>query len=215
MARPTVITFPTTDPVAICATQSLAAAGNLTLNGTLLDLTTPPWPKVPLGHIDRTVTLTSTANNSGTTFVISGTNTRGAAVTSSAITGPNNSTVLSSTTALFMTVTNIAASAAATSIAAGTGTSGFTNWVKINRNIAPVGIGIQVVMSATTDNYTVQYTQDPLTTSPAIFAHPTLTALASSADGNIAFACHAIRLAINSATGGSATLTITQGGISN
>ena len=72
----------------------------------------------------QTVTLTSTANNSGRTFVVVGTDATGAAQTSGATTGPNAGTV--SVAGTWLSVTSITASGAITTdISAGV-TSGAT-----------------------------------------------------------------------------------------
>ena len=60
----------------------------------------------------QTVTITSTANNSGRTFVVVGTDATGAAQTSAATTGPNASTIDIAGT--WLTVTSITASGAIT-----------------------------------------------------------------------------------------------------
>jgi hypothetical protein len=60
----------------------------------------------------QTVTITSTANNSGRTFVVVGTDATGAAQTSAATTGPNASTIDIAGT--WLSVTSITASGAIT-----------------------------------------------------------------------------------------------------
>jgi hypothetical protein len=60
----------------------------------------------------QTVTITSTADNSGRTFVVVGTDATGAAQTSGATTGPNAGTV--SVAGTWLTVTSITASGAIT-----------------------------------------------------------------------------------------------------
>ena len=60
----------------------------------------------------QTVTITSTANNSGRTFTVVGTDATGAAQTSAATTGPNASTIDIAGT--WLTVTSITASGAIT-----------------------------------------------------------------------------------------------------
>jgi len=72
----------------------------------------------------QTVTITSTADNSGRTFVVVGTDATGAAQTSGATTGPNAGTV--SVAGTWLSVTSITASGAITTdISAGV-TSGAT-----------------------------------------------------------------------------------------
>ena len=65
-------------------TDAISAAGTAT---TLVLLNSGPWVNA------QTVTLTSSADNSGITFVVVGKDADGAAQTSAATTGPNNATV--------------------------------------------------------------------------------------------------------------------------
>ncbi len=65
-------------------TDAISAAGTAT---TLVLLNSGPWVNA------QTVTLTSSANNSGITFVVVGKDENGDAATSAATTGPNSGTV--------------------------------------------------------------------------------------------------------------------------
>ena len=84
-------------------TDAISAAGTAT---TLVLLNSGPWVNA------QTVTLTSTANNSGRTFVVVGKDADGAAQTSAATTGPDSETV--SVAGTWTEVTSITASGAIT-----------------------------------------------------------------------------------------------------
>ena len=84
-------------------TDAISAAGTAT---TLVLLNSGPWINA------QTVTLTSTADNSGRTFVVVGKDADGAAQTSAATTGPNAETV--SVAGTWTEVTSITASGAIT-----------------------------------------------------------------------------------------------------
>ena len=84
-------------------TDAISATGTAT---TLVLLNSGPWVNA------QTVTLTSTANNSGRTFVVVGKDADGAAQTSAATTGPNAETI--SIAGTWTEVTSITASGAIT-----------------------------------------------------------------------------------------------------
>ena len=99
-------------------TDAISAAGTAT---TLVLLNSGPWVNA------QTVTLTSSANNSGITFVVVGKDANGAAATSAATTGPNAGTV--SVGGTWTEVTSITASGSITTdISAGI-TSGATTGI--------------------------------------------------------------------------------------
>jgi hypothetical protein len=86
--------------------------------------------------------------------------------------------------------------------------------VPLDFNISPFSVGLQVATTGTV-NYTVQYTfADPFAQGfdPATATwtnHASLSALAATADSNIAFGCRAVRCIINSGTG-SVVFTVVQ-----
>ena len=99
-------------------TDAISAAATAT---TLALLNSGPWVNA------QTVTLTSTGNNAGITFVVVGKDANGAAATSAATTGPNAGTVSGSGT--WTEVTSITASGSITTdISAGI-TSGATTGI--------------------------------------------------------------------------------------
>ena len=99
-------------------TDAISAAGTAT---TLVLLNSGPWVNA------QTVTLTSSANNSGITFVVVGKDANGDAATSAATTGPNAGNV--SVAGTWTEVTSITASGSiTTNISAGI-TSGATTGI--------------------------------------------------------------------------------------
>ena len=99
-------------------TDAISAAGTAT---TLVLLNSGPWVNA------QTVTLTSSADNSGITFVVVGKDANGAAATSAATTGPNAGNV--SVAGTWTEVTSITASGSITTdISAGI-TSGATTGI--------------------------------------------------------------------------------------
>ena len=99
-------------------TDAISAAATAT---TLALLNSGPWVNA------QTVTLTSTGNNAGITFVVVGKDANGAAATSAATTGPNAGTV--SVAGTWTEVTSITASGSITTdISAGI-TSGATTGI--------------------------------------------------------------------------------------
>jgi hypothetical protein len=99
-------------------TDAISAAATAT---TLVLLNSGPWVNA------QTVTLTSTGNNAGITFVVVGKDANGAAATSAATTGPNSETV--SVAGTWTEVTSITASGSITTdISAGI-TSGATTGI--------------------------------------------------------------------------------------
>ena len=117
----------------------------------------------------QTVTITSTANNSGRTFTVVGTDANGAAQTSAATTGPNASTIDIAGT--WLTVTSITASGAITTdisagvkdgVATGTLFAGATRVRGMTGNGAAAG-HINFKNSSTTGTtFHTQYVRDAL-----------------------------------------------------
>lgn len=99
---------------AVCATQSAAAAGNLTINGTLAS------GGVATLDVPRAVTVTSTGDDSTVNITITGTDAYGKALVWTT-TGPNAAATTSPKA--FLTVTQVAVDTAVVStlIAVGTG----------------------------------------------------------------------------------------------
>ena len=104
-------------------TDAISAAGTAT---TLVLLNSGPWVNA------QTVTLTSSADNSGITFVVVGKDANGAAATSAATTGPNANTV--NVAGVWTEVTSITASGAITTdISAGVTSGAITGTIFAGR----------------------------------------------------------------------------------
>jgi hypothetical protein len=212
--RPMQITWAAAVTTAVATAQTTAGAGNLTINGTLLDI-----PATMQGvfraqfarGINRTVSLTSTGNISGVTVTITGKDAEGNVV-SEAIAGPNNTTVY--TTVLFNQVTSVAVNGAVgTAMSVGSGTTGRTRWLMNDYFQKPFHCTVAVDVTGTI-NYTVQDTPDDVqrNASPKAFDHPILVAQSADAESNYAFPARAVRCVINSATDGSLIFTVIQAG---
>lgn len=240
MARPTRILWPTPDSRAVCLPQTLAAAGNLLINGTLsvneqiTGGTNSSLESLYLANfpgITRAVTLTSTGNLSGVNFTITGyiDSVRTASVT---IAGPNNNTVSTADivpAVYFTKVTNIYADGVVgTNVMAGTGTSGATLWFRNDYNRIKSDLMVYVDVIGTV-NYTFQTTLDdvdqistPTTISPidglTIPTFPAATSMSGatvSVAANYTWPTNASRIFINSSAGnGDLSIWFLQQGIS-
>ena len=116
---------------AVCATQVLAGAGNLVLNGTFANTQYPGVINVlAIGGTSRSISLTSANNLAGVNFVVNGYQ-NGVAVTSGNIVGPNANTVYLNVV-IFDVVTSITANGAAAGISVGIGKIGFFPLVQFN-----------------------------------------------------------------------------------
>ena len=126
-------------------TDAISAAATAT---TLALLNSGPWVNA------QTVTLTSSANNSGRTFVVVGKDANGAAATSAATTGPNANTV--DVAGTWTEVTSITASGAITTdISAGVTSGAITGTIFAGRTrvrsmtgVAGAGAGFIVIKNS-------------------------------------------------------------------
>lgn len=212
--RPTTKTLqlPAASANAIVLSQAGTAATALTLNGALVSggiatLATP-----------ARITITSSANDSATTFVIVGTTPEGWTISESLL-GGNAVAVTSVNT--FSTITSITPSQNTVgNITAGNAASGSTQWIPLDIYSPSPAISASVVVSAGgAVNYTVEYTEsDVWAGTPCTpFNWPSANLVAAgtnqSASNSSATQSHipmrAARLTINSGLG-SAALTLTQ-----
>lgn len=193
----------------IAASQSPATSA-LTINGSLA--------VSGLATLDsqRRVVLASGGNDSAVTFTVVGTNENGNPITDSFL-GANTSTVQSNLD--FLTVKSITPSASvASTITAGTGNAGSSQWRIMNLGVSPFNCELSCVPTTTgAVNFTAQYTYDDPNNLPSgvafptAFSHPTVTGTASI-DGSLLSPVFATRLLINSGTG-TVRMTILQAGI--
>ena len=187
--------------------QQLGAAGNLTLDGTLV-----VDGVAQLGS-QRQVRLESSGDISSTNFTITGTDDSGAVI-SETLAGPNATTI--ATVLNFSTVTQIAAdSAFASDIEVGTNNIGASQTVPLDQYISPFNVSLGVVITGTV-NVTVQFTfDDVFGDAPGPFNwtdHPDLTGLTAGDDASFISPVSACRLLTNSGDG-TAVLRIIQAGL--
>lgn len=128
MSRSLSYTFPVANTQDVCLIQSVATNANFILNGNLANQVTGNVSFISLGY-SRQISITSAFDNSGVTFVISGTQ-NGVAISENLI-GPNNATVYS--VLIYDVITAISATVApATNAKVGTGYQGFFPLININ-----------------------------------------------------------------------------------
>ena len=113
-------TFPAGNVTDVCASQTLAGAGAMTLNGNLVNKVNGVMSFAVHGY-SRGVSVFSTNDLSGVTFTIIGIQ-NGVSITEN-ITGPNNSTTYG--TLAYDTITSITANGAAAAVSIGSGWQGF------------------------------------------------------------------------------------------
>lgn len=192
---------------AICASQTLGAAGNLLINGSLAS------GGVATMAAQQLIGLTSTGNLSAINFTITGTNDAGQSVTE-VLAGPNNATVNSVNN--YLTVTKIAASSAVgTAMTVDTVGVGASLPVPLDRYLNPVNVAVTVEITGTV-NATGQFTTDdvfggapgPFTW----FAIGGLSAITATAAANLVGPATAVRLLTNSGTG-TAAFSVVQSGM--
>lgn len=213
--RPAIFTFAAYDRDGICAAQQRTGAGNLVINGVLLD---KPATMVGVRRVSyladgvqRVVSLYSGGNLSAVTFTVSG-YLKGVAV-SEALSGPNATTV--ATTQLFDVVTNIAPGATiASDVEVGNGTTGKSNWYTVDTFTFDPLINIQANVTDTIA-YDVVYTLD----NPNTVASPLETAVAAAMTNAttdqiaaLTSPVAALRFSIDSSTDGSLVMTVIQAG---
>lgn len=222
MSYPTVYTFAAASAAYICALQTTAASGSLTLNGTGVDTTSTYLlnsPRMTLSGsgFERTVSLTSTGNLSGVNFTITGKDIRGAALTETRV-GPNSNTVY--TTAYFYEVDTVTVDAAVgTAVSVGIGTTGRSQWYKIDYQLTPVNVGLGVTVSGTDLTWTIVQTMynvstaEPAANSIINNSDTNLVSQTTSRQGNYAFPAAATRCQVSASTNGSLVFNVNQAGV--
>lgn len=149
--------WPVPDNAAFAKLQTLAAAGNLILNGNLAVYNDSSVlnPIVSYGNISRQVSLTSTSNLSAVNFTISGAYLGGPY--SETIAGPNNSTV--DTVGLYDSVSSISASAGTgvATVSAGSGASGHTAIFRANEHATVDAISAQAIVTSGVGHLTYSF----------------------------------------------------------
>lgn len=210
MSNPTVFNWPSPDTQAVSLTQTLAGAGNLTINGTLSNFGTGLLLQAAFKGIYRLVTLTSVNDLHLVNFTITG--TYQGQVISEVLAGPNSNTVASVN--LYDSVTSISANGAAAAVSAGTGTTGATHWFNSNYQSSVANLAIQAEVLGTI-NYSFQTTLDDVqTVTPVVFTPiVAMTGATTSQLGSYSAPTAYSRVIINSSTNGSVLVTFLQQGI--
>lgn len=167
MSNPSVVQLQLAAAVAngICQSQKPAAAGPLTLNGSLVANGAATM------DVGRRVAVASNGNDASVVFTITGTNQSGAPI-SGTVTGLNAS---SDYTALdFATVTSVTASAAtAGNITVGTNGTGSSPWVVDDYTRPDWSLRVGVSIASGSVTYTVEHTyDDPNDTGMSLAASP-------------------------------------------
>ena len=140
------------DPNGIAEDQQLGAAGDLALDGVLVD----SGGVAQLGT-QRQVEFESAGDISATNCTITGTDDSGAII-SETIAGPNAGTV--ATELNFSTVTQIAADASfATDVEVGTNGVGASQTVPLDQYLTPFNVSLGIAITGTVD-VTVEFTFD-------------------------------------------------------
>jgi hypothetical protein len=185
----------------ICASQTPAGAGALTINGSAAT------GGVATLDTQRRVLVTTAGAESGKTMVISGTTESGTAI-SETVALPNAGTV--ATTKDFLTVTSaVISAAAAAGITIGTNASGSTPWRNANTHLTPFALQINSGISGSV-TYSIETTQsDYLTLATTVVVDATSVAGTSAASTlTVSAPVRAWRTTVTAGTG-----TVTTGGI--
>lgn len=191
----------------IVASNTPAAAGNLTLVGSAT---------VTL-DVARRALVTYGNEGSARTIIITGSDRSGAPISETlAVPSGGGGTVY--TLQDFLKVSAVTVAAAWTAaMTVGTNGIGSTAWIVPNRELTPANIGIGVIVTGTV-NFTVEYTyDDPLRLPsglvvPAVWPLSALAAKAANTDSAITAPVAAYRLTVNSGTGSARMSSVQAGG---
>jgi hypothetical protein len=155
--RPVVFEWQALDSAAVSSLQTVGAAGNLAIDGTLSSPIRPDSTarQATFGKTQRQVTLTSVNDLHLVNFTISG-YLNGKPVSETRA-GPTSNTV--ATTQLFNIVTSISFNAAVTAVKAGISGVGNTDLYTYDHHVTTPDLSAQVVVSGTI-TYDFQVTND-------------------------------------------------------
>ena len=212
------VTYGAATADAIAQDQTLAAAGSLTLDGSLVQNTTPLSPYenaavVPVAFLSPAsfVTVVSTADLSLVNFTINGTDSNGRAI-SEVIVGPNNATV--TTTQTFTTVSSVSADDAASTVSVGVNSGGNSSWIPLDIYVKNQVTDIQVTEVTGTMTYSMVYTNDdPFDTSithTEVAIDASLTSATTSINYQSTKLMRAEKLKVASGSEGSLRVVVTQ-----
>lgn len=206
---------------AVSTAQTLAAAGNFAIDGV------DASGGVATLDTQRRLLLTFAADETGHTFTIIGANDTGEPIKTT-VAGAAAGTV--AVPIDFKTVTQFSSNAATTgNVSLGTNTVGSSPWAIFADTLPTPNISFGVEVTGTV-NYSVEYTQDPISPDPAApqsaialgpnspnplaVAYTGLSALAVNANQSFSFVVRGWRLTINSGTG-TAVCTGRQAGLAS
>lgn len=222
--RQSVVTKSLIAPVAngVAASQSLAAAGPLALNGSLTS------GGIATFDSQRKVIVTSAGNDAGITWTVSGTDETGNPI-KDVFQGVNSPGVAVSNLS-FLTVTSIIGSGAtASTVTAGTNTIGSSPWKLFADTMQTPNLSVNYQLVSGAQNATVEYTYDVFlpppgaqtapalagaSPNPQVLPHPVLQQMTASKDGVIDWVVTGYRLTINSGTG-AGQMTTKQAGLAS
>lgn len=196
----------------VCASQTATAAGDLTLNGSLVS---NGVATLDSNGNAREVIVTSGTDESAKTFTLYGKLLKnGPVVAGTPFTGPTGGAKAAPDH--FFSVSRVAVSAAlASNVSVGTNTVGSAIPHVPDYHMKPFEIGLQFAASTSgSPNFTVQYTLHSLfdvTAIPVWKDHATMAGMSAAADSSIMTPVTGIRLKNNSGTG-TGTLEIVQSG---
>jgi hypothetical protein len=192
---------------AVCASQTPADAGYLTIDGANASGGVYTAPTNP-----RRLSITTAANESAKTFTITGTDRNGNPMVYT--TAGASSATTTVYTVDFQTITSVYVSAAtAGAITIGFAAQGATGWIPLDRHSSPViGIGIELSTGANL-TFTMQSTYDDVQVKgfqewdAYAIASAVVTGTASAAH-TITHIARAIRFVVNPWSLGTATFTV-------
>lgn len=196
------VTLAAASATAVAASQALAGAGNLTINGSAAT------GGVATFAAQRRILITSTGDDSGISFTVTGTRADKTTI-SETITGSDGATV--QTLQDFITVTQVSASGAvAADVSVGTSGVGSSPWLILSPHTSPFEVGHWCEVVGTV-NYTIEFTDDdpngpigvwpmaPVVPTP--FPHPVLQGQTANAFERFQVPCWGWRVTVNSGTG--------------
>ncbi len=215
---------PVTNSVAATQSWTTSTGAYVVLNGALsvqpYGTSDPAVRNALFPGIQRTIGVFATGSCTGIIFFASGIDTNGRVVTASFTGASGGSTTATDAFATFTVefyqVNAIwASSIASTPFTIGTGASGSTRWVTMDKYPDPFAVGVAVITA--TGTVSIQDTpNDPnVATSPNIFTHATIALATANAQSNYAYPVNFVRAIVTNsqATGGSNTISIIQAGI--
>lgn len=221
MSKPVKYIWPVADTDAVCLPQQLPAAGNLILNGALVQGMTLSTSS-PLSSnnyavfpgIRRTISLTSAGDLSGVNFTING-YTDASRPISVPIAGPNANTKYTNVNLgeIFHSITSISADDAVPfDVSVGTGLSGYTLWFRNDYHRIVSHLSVGVFVQGTIDysfvttlddtellgDNVVSWTAIDGITTPTIPANSDMVNATTSILGDLTIPTHSSRININS-----------------